>query len=430
MEFDKINTNNIYIKINKAYQEGIYQDSPLNKKLGRVGMSYKEYYDKTNYQSKEGTGKKNKNEIPENIGDLFFHENIATYKLGNAEISIKRISYEKYKDSHFSLSINNTIINEDLNSNQLSKKIKNLKEEYLETDKVSSEKDTKKALIPLTPEELDKKWGDTGFTYTWYKDDKLIRVWTRQDSTKENPLLNLYVINKEDKKRKNYYNLSLKQANDKLLEFKLNPDIDKPLNQEELNKIDKNLYDEEARKLLSQYKIYFNENGEYSDRNKIFTKFDENGVNVTIKRSPNKNFLFLTLRLGEIKKKYILSAKERGSLYRFVIDLKEDKNKLIKSQKQQIEGVNFNDNGYACIEGKTDYQLYKLLDNGNVRIRNYEKDKTYLLPSKTIDIPKESFEKTLQKFKGHLKQISIPKHMNINSNPNLEEKDIKIEIYK
>ena len=36
-------------EINKAYTEGIYSDSPLNRKLGRVGMTYQAYADKGDY---------------------------------------------------------------------------------------------------------------------------------------------------------------------------------------------------------------------------------------------------------------------------------------------------------------------------------------------------------------------------------------------
>lgn len=46
-------------EINKAYTEGIYADSPLNRKLGRVGMTYKAYADKINKEkSKDSSFKK------------------------------------------------------------------------------------------------------------------------------------------------------------------------------------------------------------------------------------------------------------------------------------------------------------------------------------------------------------------------------------
>lgn len=40
-----------FIEIKKAYTEGIYADTPINRKLGRVGMGYKEYNEKLNKSS-------------------------------------------------------------------------------------------------------------------------------------------------------------------------------------------------------------------------------------------------------------------------------------------------------------------------------------------------------------------------------------------
>ena len=45
-------------EINKAYTEGIYSDSPLNRKLGRVGMTYQAYADKINKEKSENSTKK------------------------------------------------------------------------------------------------------------------------------------------------------------------------------------------------------------------------------------------------------------------------------------------------------------------------------------------------------------------------------------
>lgn len=45
-------------EINKAYTEGIYSDSPLNRKLGRVGMTYQTYADKVNKEKSENSTKK------------------------------------------------------------------------------------------------------------------------------------------------------------------------------------------------------------------------------------------------------------------------------------------------------------------------------------------------------------------------------------
>lgn len=37
-----------FVNVEKAYTEGVYSDSPANRKLGRVGMSYKDYAAKVN----------------------------------------------------------------------------------------------------------------------------------------------------------------------------------------------------------------------------------------------------------------------------------------------------------------------------------------------------------------------------------------------
>ena len=37
----------------KAYTEGLYSDTPLNRKMGRVGMSYVEYFQRTKAQDEE-----------------------------------------------------------------------------------------------------------------------------------------------------------------------------------------------------------------------------------------------------------------------------------------------------------------------------------------------------------------------------------------
>ena len=80
--FSKVNKNNILNKIKyieKAYTEGVYADSPLNRKLGRVGMSYKKYEEMVAAGEKEKAPsyERNyiKNEIPENISDLNFKKN-------------------------------------------------------------------------------------------------------------------------------------------------------------------------------------------------------------------------------------------------------------------------------------------------------------------------------------------------------------------
>ena len=43
-------------EIIKAYTEGLYNDSPLNKKLGRVGMTYKQYVEKIRWRKEREEG--------------------------------------------------------------------------------------------------------------------------------------------------------------------------------------------------------------------------------------------------------------------------------------------------------------------------------------------------------------------------------------
>lgn len=59
--------------------------------------------------------------------------------------------------------------------------------------------------IPLTEEELDKKYGNIGFNYVYYKDNLDIKVWMREDSQKGKSKFNIYVIDSDTKKRKIIY---------------------------------------------------------------------------------------------------------------------------------------------------------------------------------------------------------------------------------
>ena len=102
--FSSIKNKNITSNfLNKAYVEGVYNDSPLNRKLGRVGMSYKEYNDKVQHSKQK---EKKINEIPENIQDLSFNKNIASYNIENNKIQIELISHEKYGEKLFNLRVN------------------------------------------------------------------------------------------------------------------------------------------------------------------------------------------------------------------------------------------------------------------------------------------------------------------------------------
>lgn len=51
-----------YIKeVFKAYTEGIYADTPANRKLGRVGMTYQAYAEKLKSKDKDKKEKVEKN---------------------------------------------------------------------------------------------------------------------------------------------------------------------------------------------------------------------------------------------------------------------------------------------------------------------------------------------------------------------------------
>lgn len=249
-KFTFINNNSIFKKIKiesveKAYVEGVYSDSPANRKLGRVGMSYREYANLTDKEEVESKSKKI-NEIPENIQDLKFinkeGRKIASYKLDNNNVEIELVSNIKYQDNKYTMTIKNeegNLVFKEENAAQIAKKMKALKNKQL----YMSDRPLYK-ILPLTPEELDAKWGDTGFTYTYFKDDLDIKVWLRDDSDKKNPQFNIYVKDTKSKKQRNFTKLSLKETHDKLLDFDLNPDIDKPLSDSQMKEKNKILAEE------------------------------------------------------------------------------------------------------------------------------------------------------------------------------------------
>lgn len=75
MKIDKINPP-ILKNISKAYVEGIYSDTPANRKLGRVGMSYADYHenlkdinDRAYFKFSEG-----KFSDKEEVGDWLFRK--------------------------------------------------------------------------------------------------------------------------------------------------------------------------------------------------------------------------------------------------------------------------------------------------------------------------------------------------------------------
>lgn len=69
-------------EISKAYTEGIYADTPANRKLGRVGMTYADYSAKTKGES--GEKKEEKVDVT--------HFNIKNYKTIPTKANLKRAS--------------------------------------------------------------------------------------------------------------------------------------------------------------------------------------------------------------------------------------------------------------------------------------------------------------------------------------------------
>lgn len=68
------------IFIEKAYTEGIYADTPANRKLGRVGMSYKEYEEKVKAGKGEELKQKGQEEIQKEKEKIFNSEEFKAKK--------------------------------------------------------------------------------------------------------------------------------------------------------------------------------------------------------------------------------------------------------------------------------------------------------------------------------------------------------------
>ena len=72
MEIKKVKKNKLNLmslfsdEVEKAYEEGIYCDSPANRKLGRVGMTYKEWSQKQNEKEKDEKKDKHGNDGEDN----------------------------------------------------------------------------------------------------------------------------------------------------------------------------------------------------------------------------------------------------------------------------------------------------------------------------------------------------------------------------
>lgn len=76
------------VELEKAYTEGIYCDSPANRKLGRVGMTYKAYAEKV---------KKEQKSVSEEKINLSF--NISDKKTIPTKQTLRKFSLEKLKES-------------------------------------------------------------------------------------------------------------------------------------------------------------------------------------------------------------------------------------------------------------------------------------------------------------------------------------------
>lgn len=90
-------------QVSKAYTEGIYADTPANRKLGRVGMSYAEYAKKVKSEKEEKADKKYWL-IQYNSGeeDIFTEDKMSKEKLVEeackfAEDIAKANDYDEYK---------------------------------------------------------------------------------------------------------------------------------------------------------------------------------------------------------------------------------------------------------------------------------------------------------------------------------------------
>ena len=121
----------------KDYVEGVYNDSTLNRKLGRVGMTYTAYAEKVKKdKEKNKVEKKEKvvREFPETLSDLEFSDNKAKYNIKDNTIEVKQ-SLNNVGRKNFSISVfdNKGDLLEDfynLDTDQMSKRLKLLNRKY------------------------------------------------------------------------------------------------------------------------------------------------------------------------------------------------------------------------------------------------------------------------------------------------------------
>lgn len=387
--FDSINKNDISKKIRhieKAYSEGIYNDSPLNRKLGRVGMSYTKYAEMVAAGEKEKAPSYNKdyivNEIPENIADLKFREGrnghqIANYTVGTKEVFIEMVINGR-DDRIYSMTIkegNDSKRITELSTKEVTRKMKDLKR--IDDGIPLYEK------IPLTPEELDAKWGDIGFNYTFYKDNLDIKVWIHEDSDKKNPRLNLYVIDRDSNKRKSKTNLTLSQIHDELLRYELNPKIDAELTKEQLKEFNRLKNERELGKdyknsenyispLLKEFDI-LDKKGEIK---RTTVKIENNNIEII----PTGNYVSLSVSRG-IQDNVITVKNNKHDLSLELDKIEEEGDNYSLLGKDAIQpskklDVDFNKNGIAYFQDNNSVTEYRVnpKDNSQIDIIVYNKN--------------------------------------------------------
>lgn len=379
----------------KAYVEGIYNDSPLNRKLGRVGMSYKEYInslkERGEYQE-EHIIKKEKNKIPINIADLDFDkEGKAHYEVDGKKIDIQLVSHIKHGEKNFTLKVDDKEYT-NLNTTQLTRKLKSLARgdsDFTNSSKLMSDK------IPITPEEFDKLYGDIGFNYTYYKDNLDIKVWIREDSNKKDPRFNIYVVDNETKKRKSFTNLSLLQAHNKLLEYDLNPDIEKPLSKQQLKEF-RNIQRKQGIKVGEDEEIKFNKDlgFEFDKFGKALFKIDGGFISLNLsKENPSLIGVSLIDENGSIQGVDYTDINNLENLmndYNLEIGEKNQTDQIINS-KGQIVGEKIDKPLKDIIENYIDKDTLQRL-NGDLRFSDF--GRKYL-------ISPEDEEKLSQQIRQH-----------------------------
>ena len=379
----------------KAYVEGVYNDSTLNRKLGRVGMTYTAYAEKVKKdKEKNKVEKKEKvvREFPETLSDLEFSDNKAKYNIKDNTIEVKQ-SLNNVGRKNFSISVfdNKGDLLEDfynLDTDQMSKRLKLLNRKYSNNLSKSMSKDFFEK-TSLTPEELDKKWGKWwGFTFTYHKNDLDIKVIVSEKSTKDNILYNIYVVDTETNKKKSYLNLSKEDTHKKLLLYDLNSKIDAN---------NQNLSDSEKLEFYKEYNSEIN-----SNESPILSsmEFDYNSKERQFKTYEKDN-LKLIIVLDNNKYNVVLKNKDNKESLSFS---NIDYNKLNEALKSNFSFLNLKEK----LESK-DKELSSYLDN---KFLYYSNKKGGFNEYKKIS-DKEFVEKVFNK-DGNLESIDIVNNISKN----------------